>query len=536
MNGYTLFHAGKMIRRNEEMVRIDFSKPEHRAYVLTELGGLDHLRQAFPELYAHYIEAVCRDSQQSSKPVQVGEPDAFEDAVDIFYGFYDTQKERLICKGVTSIKQNAMYICQRIHVYQENGVLLMATGSVSPDCHHAVLEMDEHISLSQSQANSNLVFDFFSLWYEESNGLQAACYSTEDSLAWNAVDYVQKLTVLDPVHKKTGPDSPIVICYNRTSLAGEQIDYDSYEEAFDPVTNRQRLFLDVGAEVELASEALPFSAVDVSKLLLKLDCQSGIASYQKSGSVQSIMDAFQATEKGFVFHLDKDWKDVVPADRLPMREPVDFLLRVEFQANDYQKRGRFIVESGQDSSKTHDYIVTISQLYFLWGCIADDTPVLMKDGTVKPASQVQIGDQIVMETGTGRVKDVITGREEEPLCCICTKNGRQICCTGLHPVLTRRGFIPAEELTGEDEAVDLTDGFVPITAVYPVRHRDVVNFSVEPEDPSLPYATMVCDHLVVGDYALQCVCTKASTQKPDVHAEPTGEAKKLMEYFGSAGR
>lgn len=72
MNGYTLFHAGKMIRRNEEMVRIDFSKPEHRAYVLTELGGLDHLRQAFPELYAHYIEAVCRDSQQSSKPVQVG--------------------------------------------------------------------------------------------------------------------------------------------------------------------------------------------------------------------------------------------------------------------------------------------------------------------------------------------------------------------------------------------------------------------------------------------------------------------------------
>lgn len=178
--------------------------------------------------------------------------------MDIFYGFYDTQKERLICKGVTSIKQNAMYICQRIHVYQENGVLLMATGSVSPDCHHAVLEMDEHISLSQSQANSNLVFDFFSLWYEESNGLQAACYSTEDSLAWNAVDYVQKLTVLDPVHKKTGPDSPIVICYNRTSQAGEQIDYDSYEEAFDPVTNRQRLFLDVGAEVELASEALPY--------------------------------------------------------------------------------------------------------------------------------------------------------------------------------------------------------------------------------------------------------------------------------------
>lgn len=536
MNERNLFAAAKMIRRNEEMVRIDFSKPEHRSYVLAELGGLDHLRQTFPELYAHYIEAVCRDSQRGPAPVQVGEPDAFEDAVDIFYGFYDKQKGHLVCKGVTSIKQDAMYICQRIHVYQENGVLLMATGSVNPDCHHAVLVMDEPISLSQSQTNSNLVFDFFSLWYEERNGLQAACYSTEDSLVWNAVDYVQKVTVLDPVHKKTGPDSPIVVCYNRTSQAGEQIDYDSYEEAFDPVTNRQRLYLDVGAEVELASEALPFSAVDVPKLLLKLDCQSGIASYQKKDRVQAIMDAFQTTEKGFSFHLDKDWKDVVPAARLPMREPVDFLLRVEFQANNYQKRGRFIVESGQDSSQTNGYVVTISQLYFLWGCIADDTPVLMKGGTVKPASQVQIGDQIAMETGIGRVKDVITGREEDPLYCIRTKNGRQICCTGFHPVLTRRGFIMAKELTGEDEVKDLTEGFVPITALYPVWHQNVVNFSVESEDPSLPYATMVCDQLVVGDYKLQCVCTKASTQKPDVHTEPAREVKKLMEYFGSAGR
>lgn len=533
MKKHALFDAAKAIRRNEKMVRIDFSKPEHRAYVLAELGGMEHLRQTFPDLYAHYIEAVCRDSRRSAEPVQVGEPDAFEDAVDIFYGFYDRQKKHLVCKGVTSIKRNAEHICQRIHVYQENGVLLMAMGSVSPDCHHAVLVMDEPISLSESQADSSLVFDLFSLWYEERDGLQAACYSTEDSLVWNAADYVQKVAVLDPVHKKTGPDSPIVVCYNRTSQAGEQIDYDAYEEAFDPVTNRQRLYLDVGAEVELAPEALPFSAVDVPKLLLKLDCQSGIASYQKADRVQTIMDAFQATEKGFVFHLDKDWKDVVPAARLPMREPVDFLLRVEFQANGYQKRGRFIVESGAAPSPAEESIVTISQLYFLWGCIADDTPVLMDGGAVKAAGQVQIGDRIVMETGVGCVKDVITGREEEPLFCICTKNGRRICCTGLHPVLTRRGFVTAEELTGEDEVRDLTEGFVPVTALYPVRHRDVVNFSVEPEDPSLPYATMVCDHLVVGDYALQCACTETGASRTE---EPAGEVKKLMEYFEGVER
>ena len=64
----------------------------------------------------------------------------------------------------------------------------------------------------------------------------------EDRITWNAVDYVENVNIIDPVHKKTSPDSPIVVCYNRTSQSGERIDYDEYEEAFDPVTHRQWLF------------------------------------------------------------------------------------------------------------------------------------------------------------------------------------------------------------------------------------------------------------------------------------------------------
>lgn len=45
----------------------------------------------------------------------------------------------MVFKGVTSIKEEARYICQRVHIYQQNGVLLLATGSVTPHCRHAVL-------------------------------------------------------------------------------------------------------------------------------------------------------------------------------------------------------------------------------------------------------------------------------------------------------------------------------------------------------------------------------------------------------------
>lgn len=509
---------------------IDFSNPYHQAYVLEELGGLEHLEREFPELYSNYLQAVRRDTQRSAEPAQTEEPDAFEDAVDIFYGFYNRENHHMVFKGVTSIKNQALHISQRVHVYQENGVLLIATGEVRDHCHHAVLSMDTPLSLTESQEKCTMVFDFFSLWYEEGVGLRAGYYSAEDSLSWNSANYIQKVTVLDPVHKKTSQDSPIVVCYNRTSQTGENIDYDQYEEAFDPVTNRQRLYLDVGAQVELTPEARPFLAVDVTKLQLKLDCQSGIAEYKKEDRVQQIMDSFQPTETGFDFHLDKDWKDVVPAARLPMREPVDLIVQVEFLTEN-GKRGRFTIESGSRPAQSGSYVVNISQLYFLWGCVADITPVRMKDGSVKPARQVQIGDAVAMASGAGIVKDVIVGREEEPLCCICTRNGKQVWCTKLHPVLTQRGFVTAEELTGADQVMDWEAGLVPIEAIYPVVHRDVVNFSIQPEDPSTPDATLICNGLVVGDYQLQCQCTEATAQKTSVPTQPEGEWKKLSDYF-----
>ena len=100
MNHQNLYHEGTAIRKDEEMVMLDFSKKEHRDYLTAELGGELHFKSAFPELYQQYQEAILRDTDHKKKPdVQVGEPDVFQDAVDIFYGFYDSVQERVVCKG-----------------------------------------------------------------------------------------------------------------------------------------------------------------------------------------------------------------------------------------------------------------------------------------------------------------------------------------------------------------------------------------------------------------------------------------------------
>lgn len=532
MNHQNLYQEGVAIRKDEEMVMFDFSKEEHRNYLTAELGGEAYFKSAFPELYQQYQEAVLRDTKNKKMKleVQVGEPDVFQDAVDIFYGFYDSVRERVVCKGITSIQKNAKHISHGIRVYDGTGNLVIASGYVEYNCHHAVYELNEPVKLSERQKQQGLIFDYFSLWYTGENGLQAAYYSTEDRLAWNAVDYVESVNIIDPVHKKTSPDEPIVVCYNRTSQSGEQIDYDEYEEAYDPVTHRQWLYLDVGADVQLSKDAGSFSGMDITKFLLKLDCQSGIAYYKKEGRVQEILDKFKATDTGFTFQLDKDWKGVVPAARLPMVEPLDFLLRLEFTADDYSKRGRLVIASDESMSEAGGFVKAISKLHLLWGCVADDTLVRMADGSCMQIKNIRIGDRICTKNmGDGYVEDIIEGREEEPLLYIETRNGRNLCCTKYHPILTRRGFVTAGELTGADEVMDVDRNYDAITAIYPKKHEKVINLLVRTDKED---GTWICNDLVTGDFRLQNQMTiEVEKKKREDMTLISEEMEALRHYF-----
>ena len=530
MDYLNLYQQGARIRKDEEMVRLDFSDELHRAYFLAEMGGEEYFKSTFPQLYTHYQEAAARDRNREA--ADAGEPDAFQDAVEVFYGFYNKDTSHLVCKGVTSLKNDAQNICQRIHVYDNAGNLVIATGSVASDSHHAVLELDAAVPSFRAQYWSALTFDFFSLWYEAENGLQAAYYSSQDELVWDAVDYVESVRMIDPIHKKTPENSPIVVCYNRSSQSGECIDYDQYEEAFDPVTHRQKLYLDTGAMVTLTQDAGEFSGIDITKFLLKLDCQSGIAQYKKEGRIQEILNKFQKTDTGFVFQLDKDWQGVVPAARLPMREPLDFLLRLEFQCDDYKKRGRLIVDSRADTSKTSGYVQPISQLHLLWGCVADDTDILMADGSRRAISKIKIGNLILSKDGQpARVTDVYRGRETEPLLCLETQSGRRLLCTKFHPLLTRSGFTAAADLTGDDEVLNEEGRYDRLTAIYPVNHENVYSLKLDMLGQDRD-AAMICGGLVTGDVNVQyqLIQEKGNKGKP-VNDCMTEELKKLTDFF-----
>lgn len=519
MDKNSLFYKRKSITADERMIQFDFSKKEFQECFTAELGGEKTLRDEFPYLYECFKTAIIRDQNKQSSDVY-GEPVAFRDSVDIFYGCYDKSKKHVLCKSVTSLTQNMANISHRLQVFQENGRLLFDVGRAEIDCHHAVLDVDRCEELMGG--GGNLIFQYFSMWINYEDELYAAYYTAEDSCTWDAHNYIDSFRMINPVHKKTAENEPILICYDRTAQTGEHVDY-SYKAAFDPATKKQKLYLEVGAQVQLQEEAGKFIGIDAAQCMLKLDCQRGIAQYNGAWDESK----FVLSDKGFVFNLDEDWKTIVPSSRLPIRDLIDFSLKLKF-VTDKNIQNYIYVASG--SAKPG--VFPISQLQLLWGCVAPDTPILMSDGSIKAAKEIVLGDRVSLEDGNGIVKEIYDGRELRPLLCIETFNGRKICCTSFHPVLTRRGFITAGELVGSDEIKDVEAGFVEIKMLYPVEQNQVINFDIEPDEAG-KCAVLICDHLVTGDNSMQKACMDRLEEKnkKKLRDELNVQFMKLKEFF-----
>lgn len=93
------------------------------------------------------------------------------------------------------------------------------------------------------------------------------------------------------------------------------------------------------------------------------------------------------------------------------------------------------------------------------GCFAEDTLILMGDGSEKAIREIQEGDK-VLNPQTGKiqsVKRVIAGPEKIPMYRVISSSG-SVLVTRQHPFLTRRGSVTAEDLKADDLIATGSDG------------------------------------------------------------------------------
>lgn len=508
MNGMDILRQSRRQRRSKE---IDFSDAQHREGVLAWYGGELYARQHFPLLYEAYAKSV--EAPLRARPI--GEPTDFADGVAIGGVTWKREGNHLRISALTSLLSTAYFIDEHIEVRTAAGEIVGGFAqSTEGTCHsELVFETDFDPSCFSSDV---LEIDYASNWVSVTDGLLRGMLTSKDmSAEVYLTTAVKQVHVLGPVKKSPGGSAPVNICYNRHPVEPEDVDY-VYQESFNPLTGKQRLYAPLSAWVEFdekGQEQDKFSQIDITTFHLKMDCQNGIARYDTTGREKlvehhflSCPDQDPAHPNGFSFSLDPDWKDDVPSRRLPERDRVDMLFEVEFM---YKSGKRGTIELSTVVEEPGGNVGKVDWLNLLWGCIAEGSRVRMADGSDRLIECVRSGDMVLSDAAgrCARVENVLAGNEDRPMVTFSTTSGNQLVCTRDHPIVTSEGLLPAMQVHGDCRLYGPDGDELAMNGIWDVPGGNVYNLVLEPcdGDGGTKGTTFFAEGILVGDNAMQAM-------------------------------
>lgn len=106
-------------------------------------------------------------------------------------------------------------------------------------------------------------------------------------------------------------------------------------------------------------------------------------------------------------------------------------------------------------------------------CFPAGTLVRLADGSQRKIEEIRLLDEVVTAEGrTGRVLQTMVRSYDEPLVRVVAWGHSHLRCTPNHPILTRRGYVPAGELTGDDWIA--LPRYFPVAPVAMIAPQDIV--------------------------------------------------------------
>lgn len=411
----------------------------------------------------------------------------FENMVYIDYAIYDGNKNRLSLRTAVSLLEKASIIMTDIHVLTKDGKELGCIRHTASDTNRDVCWYHMDDISPEMIAGSVLNIKAQTSWQEEKDGAIKAL-EIEDDYIVNVDTNVKEIILEAPVHKSSKAEDYITVAYNRAASQEETIDY-TYRCDLRP--DGQFLYLDCSGEVIL--EGKSYSEIYSYNMLV--DSYNGVAVYNNEEGFQT-----EKTEKGFKWSFNNQWNRFVPARRLPLRDPVIFRLRIEFYCENETDPDNILISSDLEDIGVNNE-KKISQLKMLWGCVAEDTHILMADGSSRYIRDIKPGDMVMgANKKPQRVVDVITGQEKE-LQVTETEDGHKLLSTYDHPFQTeKKGMIQAKELTGIDRLLMKDGNYTGIRFIYGTAYEGTVyNLILEGEQDN----SFICNGFVTGDFIMQ---------------------------------
>ncbi len=483
----------KMRSENKRICSIDFADPVHRQAFVEAFGGEEGCRK---ELKFHYASL-----QQTIKAHEAGQGPRtktllqyeenggdFVDAVVFLGAEYDETRKKLAAQFLFSFVETPQQVNWSLTAPGQDNVLQCG-------CHENVscrtVRHETDFAVDQNNAENEVLLVVS--WVDPRGAVRAQALREPICAAGSANVEVFRLDAPVPATPKTGADDHIVVTYGRQPAIQERVDYSRPENL---VRDVQEMVLPCSGVFQLAAGS---PAIDrVLDFTLAASVSHGSAKYNNPKYT------FTPDNNKLTFKFEDDWQWTVPSGRLPIRDNVDFLLKLAIQLKDGSiispTTGSSLPATIPISYSVQSTNMRIHYLELLWGCLAKGTLVTMDDGRVKPIEDIRIGDHVsIGDYRRALVMNTWVGREEKPLWRISCKD-RSITATDTHPFKTKDGWKRVRDICGSDTLLMGDGQYHRITEMYPVRSGDDMVYNLEIDSPD---SEMICDGFVVGDFNKQ---------------------------------
>jgi hypothetical protein len=238
--------------------------------------------------------------------------------------------------------------------------------------------------------------------------------------------------------------------------------------------------------------------------------------------------SISSDRKSFSWELDYDWNDVFTGTATEGELPLRLYLPIAFMLEGEAEKQVIAIVSYDPSGfpyGTPDNTAWIGPIQYMWGCFAKGTSITLANGSKRPVEQIATGDSLKSIDGaTVKVKGIEKGEDVSFFRIRATNDSSEedLVITKGHPIYTRNGFKPVDELSTDDDLYYEEDGYQFIYGCWEsVEESPVEVYSITLENSELP---IFANGIAVGDFVKQ----NTQVHKPQVKEDGNREEYEMF--------
>ncbi|MEG0367592.1 MAG: Hint domain-containing protein, partial [Coprobacillus sp.] len=469
----------------------------------------------FPSMYEAFVNACQANLKTKTK--------GFISKAQVHYINYDVETMQYKTTGNAVLNEKADLLQNVIEIYK-NDVRIGAKMNVYHNSQYSYLACET--DNMEHYKNDNIKVVVTAVWRTKNNVLKACTLS--DVLLLSEYDYIDKFTNLHPMKQPNiSPKHRITVTYAREPK-NETYDYIFPESRIS--SGEENVSLNIEGDITLKAD-WQYDSLENYEITM-WSIERGVIEYQGTEPI------ITTNNNGFHYKFPVK-KDKKGREYCEWNDYIEDSVRYGNQDYDYNCKMIFKVKNKKTNATEKQCIeVTtldvphkpvntefIPMLRLCWGCIGEESMVLMADGSLRRIEDIRIGDYIYTPESIKQVRNVYKGYEEMILH-LETKAGKTLNLCLNHPLLTTEGYIPARDLTSKSQLITY-DGNI-----------DYVNFAYEIEYKKCVYSLEVdaggfyAENLVVGTFETEnSSLNQNQLETTNLTQEQKDELEMLKEAF-----